>query len=222
MHMTSLPGLSSAFLVTVVLALFVGCHSETTRQLILPGRDPMPNPVTSGPAQTRPRDLGSGSFRDPSIHVGKVTAPHMFASGVGLEAFTIITQASLPSNEVLHARIADYDMAKYRFVRFEGRTSDCDYDVNLPVPGKPRGGSRSIVPVHFRFGLQTFYHDLSEQMAAHNVIALFDSRLDRDQIVILFGALTRSCYIYHAIGIQPLSADSGEPAVGTGALPEPR
>lgn len=166
----------------------------------------MPNPVAVGPVATRPHDLGTGPFRDPSIHVGAIAAPHMFASGVGVDAISVVTQSSLPSSEILHARIADYDMTTHRFVPFVGRTSGCTYGVNVPVKGRTRDGSSVVVPVRFRFGLRTFYQDLTEQMEKNNVIALFDSRLDRDQTMVFFGVLTRSCYVFHAIGIQPLAA----------------
>lgn len=198
---------TAAFALLPALLLGIaGCRSGDGRQLLLPDRSPMPNPVVTGPAATRPHDLGTGPFRDPSIHVGAIAAPHMFASGVGVDAISVVTQSSLPSSEILHARIADYDMTRHRFVPFVGRTSGCTYGVNVPVRGRTRDGSSVVVPVRFRFGLRTFYQDLTEQMEKNNVIALFDSRLDRDQTIILFGLLTRSCYIFHGIGIQPLAA----------------
>lgn len=192
------------------LLTLAGCYSGSSRQVLLPGPNPMPNPVTAGPAATRPNDIGSGPMRDPSIHVGLISAPHMLASGAGLNALEIVSQSSLPSNTILHARIADYDMNAHRFVPFVGQSSGCSYSLNLPVRGRARD-STFVVPVHFRFGVQTFYQDLTEQMEKHNIIGFFDSRLDRDQTLILFGIFGKSCYVFHAIGIQPISAAPAQP-----------
>ncbi|PJZ70967.1 hypothetical protein CH373_00030 [Leptospira perolatii] len=173
------------------------CNTSTGGNRALVRRNPEPYPAGIGLSLENDVHVNGANFRDPSIHYG--------ASSTKLKTFGfdgwIRSTTSLPFKDMFHATLDGWDWSKYRIVRFAGDSKGCQSGVSIVLPLK-QGSRDAYVPISFVFGPKSFYEELKEQMEAHDIQALFDSRLDIENTSYVLGIFRKKCIRFRSYGIQ--------------------
>ncbi|TGK03045.1 hypothetical protein EHQ53_06195 [Leptospira langatensis] len=160
-------------------------------------RNPEPYPTGLGIPPDNDVSINGVNFRDPSIHFGASSTKLRTGVFDGL----IRTTTSLPHKDMFHASLDGWDWSEHRIVRFEGESKGCQFGVRLFLPVK-QGSNDSFIPIHFVFGRKSFYEELQDLMKEYSIEALFDSRLDVENTMYIFGLFRRKCLRFHSYGIQ--------------------
>ncbi len=182
------------------------CHLGKQSQVLLRKNNPMPNEVrpTPGSEATQITTVANGKFRDASIHIGSENSIVMRNFQRGIDAFVVVNISALPSKDMLNTNLEDFDLEKHEFIEVIGESKGCQTGVTLYVPvGK--GDSKSYIPVSFTFSRNSFYDELRKKMEEEKIIALFDSRLDKERQSYMFGLFRRECTRFRSIGIREKS-----------------
>lgn len=193
--------------VFIIPILFICyCHLGRQSQVLLRKNNPMPNEVRniSNPEATQVTTVANGKFRDASIHIGSENSIVMRNFQRGIDAFVVVNVSALPSKDMLNTNLEDFDLEKHEFVEVIGESKGCQTGVTLYVPvGK--GDNKSYIPVSFTFSKNSFYDELRKKMETEKILALFDSRLDKERQSYLFGLFRRECTRFRSIGIREKS-----------------
>lgn len=182
------------------------CHIGKQSQVLLRKNNPMPNEVRaiSNEEARQITTVANGKFRDASIHIGSENSIVMRNFQRGIDAFVVVNISALPSKDMLNTNLEDFDLEKHEFIEVIGESKGCQTGVTLYVPAG-KGDNKSYIPVSFTFSRNSFYDDLRKKMEEEKIIALFDSRLDKERESYVFGFFRRECTRFRSIGIREKS-----------------
>lgn len=191
----------------ILLLGFSACAGRESRQILLRKNNPMPNEVSYGgvfgnPSKSFVTPVSGGDFRDAAIHIGSEHSIVMNSSGLkGVDALSITQVSALPHKDMLNTNLEDWDLSGHELVEVIGESQGCQTGVTLYIPVK-QGNNNSVIPVNFKFANKTFYEELRENMEKNKILALFDSRLDKERESYVFGIVRRECTRFRGIGIK--------------------
>ncbi|MCB1180218.1 MAG: hypothetical protein KDK36_21750 [Leptospiraceae bacterium] len=160
-------------------------------------------PIQGDPSRINITNIQNGKFRDSSIHIGNESSVVLdFHGGQGQDAIALLNLSALPHKDMLNTEISKWDLNNFNIVQLKGETKGCQIGVTIPVGNNK---SKSKIPLNFKFSQNSFYYDLRKAMDSNQIVALFDSKLDSEKELYIFGILRRQCYRFNAFGLQKKS-----------------
>jgi hypothetical protein len=151
--------------------------------------------------RTMVTNVREGKFRDPAIHIGSENSIVLDDRRNGVDVISLIHVSAVPHKDMFNAPLSSFDLTKYEVVDFLGESLGCQSGITIYLPIRNGIGNR-ILPIRFKFSKTSFYDELRKKMESEKIIALFNSRMDKDRQSYLFGIFRSECLIFKSFALK--------------------